>query len=66
MPGKSEIEEREMVVSLGNGGRASLHTMYEHEWIIVQRSTLNAQFFTINNHKYRPELRRIGTNRSKK
>ena len=39
MPGKSEIEEREMVVSLGNGGRASLHTMYEHEWIIVQRST---------------------------
>jgi len=51
MPENSEIEETEKDVSLGNGGRASLHTIYEHEWIIVRRSTPN--FFTINNYKHR-------------
>jgi len=51
MPENSEIEETEKDVSLGNLGRASLHTIYEHEWIIVRRSTPN--FFTINNYKHR-------------
>jgi len=51
MPENSEIEETEKGVCLGNGGRPSLHTIYEHEWIIVRRSMPN--FFTINNYKYR-------------